>query len=671
MISAKTRILKEINAFSMKYVDLIRVDDNDFFHYYAILIGPDLSPYGNGIFYLNIILPNDYPFKPPKCTFITPIYHPNINAKGEISIDILRDQWSPAITLEKLLLSIISLLTDPNPDDPLVPEIANLYKSNKFEYYKKAHEYAVKYAYAPKYDKLYYLEGEERIDYELNHMTYDQNISIIKLVDKYKCMISFLYFSKIIYFNVNFPINYPWNPPDITLASDLNDNDLVYKISSFIFQIKWNEKLFLYDIFKELYYYLYKEKYKEDNGDYNKYLYMNENDLKIKILLNDLLKKQKENKNEKKTFNKIEKTNEIQFSLNSNNENKKNNQQSENFIFFNNELSYQDYYVITNKKIGLINLGNTCYINSCLQILIHCPLFISNLLIKKNTDNKALFTNHFLNVCSQMKKASKEIDISLFRHFIGNKYQLFNGPRQNDSLEFCRKLLENISTELNEKRNANLPFLELSNSFSKPKRMRYEISYNYFKQREKSIITELFYSVIGKTLKCECNKEYYAFQPILDIPLLIPENINNINIIDLIKHYFKKDYVSKNCDNCKKEMKFSQDTKIAHPPDILMLSIQRFKENNEKNNCNVKINEIIDIREFIDYECGYNEESLYVLYGIINHIGSVDFGHYYSYIKVNNQDWYEFNDVSVKSLDYNFYDVDSPNAYILIYQKIK
>eukprot|EP01103_Thecamoeba_quadrilineata_P017311 TRINITY_DN6082_c0_g1_i1.p1 TRINITY_DN6082_c0_g1~~TRINITY_DN6082_c0_g1_i1.p1 ORF type:complete len:148 (+),score=9.94 TRINITY_DN6082_c0_g1_i1:47-490(+) len=118
----------------------------DLFQWSATIMGPGDSPYSGGVFFLNITFPTDYPFKPPKINFTTRIYHPNINSNGSICLDILKDQWSPALTISKVLLSICSLLTDPNPDDPLVPEIAHIYKTDRAKYEANAREWTRKYA---------------------------------------------------------------------------------------------------------------------------------------------------------------------------------------------------------------------------------------------------------------------------------------------------------------------------------------------------------------------------------------------------------------------------------------------------------------------------------------------------------------------------------------------
>lgn len=119
---------------------------DNLFEWHGTIIGPGDSPYAGGIFELLILFPAEYPFKPPKIKFLTKIYHPNINKFGSICLDVLNQMWSPALTIAKLLLSISSLLTDPNPDDPLEIDIAELYKSNKDKYNIIARNYTLQYA---------------------------------------------------------------------------------------------------------------------------------------------------------------------------------------------------------------------------------------------------------------------------------------------------------------------------------------------------------------------------------------------------------------------------------------------------------------------------------------------------------------------------------------------
>jgi ubiquitin-conjugating enzyme E2 D/E len=122
------------------------IREDDVYNWEGVLMGPADSPYAGGIFKVGIQFPADYPYKAPKVFFLTKIYHPNINSAGGICLDILKDQWSPALMISKVLLSILSLLTDPNPDDPLVPDIARQYKTNRVAYDVMAREWTMMYA---------------------------------------------------------------------------------------------------------------------------------------------------------------------------------------------------------------------------------------------------------------------------------------------------------------------------------------------------------------------------------------------------------------------------------------------------------------------------------------------------------------------------------------------
>lgn len=120
---------------------------DNLFEWLSTIFGPPGSVYESGIFYLDINFSTDYPFKPPKVCFKTRIYHCNVNSQGAICLDILKDNWSPALTISKVLLSICSLLTDCNPHDPLVGSIANQYITNREEHDRIAKEWTKRFAH--------------------------------------------------------------------------------------------------------------------------------------------------------------------------------------------------------------------------------------------------------------------------------------------------------------------------------------------------------------------------------------------------------------------------------------------------------------------------------------------------------------------------------------------
>lgn len=146
ILAEKAEIEKESKNKDSSLCNITIGNTSDIYKWTATLVGPDGTPYRGGLFDLNIELSKDYPFKAPKISFKTQIYHPNINNKGDICIDALKDNWKPSSRLIKTLQSIVSLLYYPNPDDPLNIEAANLYKSSRELYDKKVIEYVFKYA---------------------------------------------------------------------------------------------------------------------------------------------------------------------------------------------------------------------------------------------------------------------------------------------------------------------------------------------------------------------------------------------------------------------------------------------------------------------------------------------------------------------------------------------
>lgn len=117
------------NMFHLKMID------DNMYHWNAELYGPEDSLYEAKQFNLDIQLPSDYPFSPPRVKFITPIEHVNINKNGDICLDILKPEyWAASQNIITVMISIRVLMSNPNPDDPFNSELAALYRTNHDEY---------------------------------------------------------------------------------------------------------------------------------------------------------------------------------------------------------------------------------------------------------------------------------------------------------------------------------------------------------------------------------------------------------------------------------------------------------------------------------------------------------------------------------------------------------
>ncbi|XP_065196853.1 uncharacterized protein LOC135828335 [Sycon ciliatum] len=116
----------------------------------AQILGQEGTPYHRGVFKLLIHLPERYPFEAPKVRFSTPIYHPNIDNGGRICLDILKPppsgSWRPSMNIASVLTSILLLMAEANPDDPLMVDISTEFKQNRTQFTRTACAWTVKFA---------------------------------------------------------------------------------------------------------------------------------------------------------------------------------------------------------------------------------------------------------------------------------------------------------------------------------------------------------------------------------------------------------------------------------------------------------------------------------------------------------------------------------------------
>ncbi len=349
-------------------------------------------------------------------------------------------------------------------------------------------------------------------------------------------------------------------------------------------------------------------------------------------------------------------------SITKDNENKNNNTNNSNF----DQIANQ----ITTSKIGLQNLGNTCYMNTTLQILIHTVNFIHRFYQEQNrVETRTPISKKLYELILQFIKTSYALSPKEFKTTFSQRHRQFSGNDQCDTQEFCRILLEDMNYELNEVKNKS-EYKELSTDGKTKKQCDKEFDI-LFKSRENSIIIDTFYGQIINIFTCKCNYETYSFQKVLDLPLLLPDGDKPISLNKLLDEYFEGDSIqfSSKCKKCGKKTEHKKEIRISQPSNVLILSFQRINERTQKKNVSeIKFSEKLSLKKYVDSDCGFYNESQYELFGIIFHKGKINFGHYFTYIKIDERDWYEFNDSKVTYIGREI-NTTSSSVYALFYQK--
>ena len=330
---------------------------------------------------------------------------------------------------------------------------------------------------------------------------------------------------------------------------------------------------------------------------------------------------------------------------------------------------------------GLGNLGNTCFINSCLQVLSHTyelNNFLNKQVYKKRLKNKyeSALLIEWDNLRTMMWSENCIISPGKFIKTIQRLAQvkqidIFTGFAQNDLPEFLLFLIDCFHTALAREVNMTING-SVENNTDKIAVQCFEMIKNMY-AKEYSEIWNMFYGIhVSQIISLETGAVLSSSpEPYFMINLSIPQNNKEPSLMDCFDLYVEGEILEGENAwfNEKTEEKQNVKKKISYwsLPNILTMDIKRFNAQNRKNQ--ILVTFPLENLNLSKYVIGYKKESyVYDLYGICNHSGNVFGGHYTSYVKNANGKWYHFNDTNVTEIT-DLSQLISPKAYCFFYRK--
>ena len=330
---------------------------------------------------------------------------------------------------------------------------------------------------------------------------------------------------------------------------------------------------------------------------------------------------------------------------------------------------------------GLANLGNTCFLNSCIQCLSHTYEFSEFLDKKKYMDNirKEIDTLILIEWDKLRKLMWSENCVIRPSGFVKKVQEVakvkdrvvFTGYAQNDLEEFLTFLIECFHNALFREFEMNI-LGDIKTKQDKLAVKCYDMIKTIYKT-EYSEIIDLFYGIHVSKLSTVSNSyQNITPEPFCIVSLPIP-NIAKPSILDCFNLYTKKEKLEGDNaiynEKTKQKENATRQLLFWNLPKILICTLKRFSNNSRKNQKYVDFN--LDDLDLSEYVLGYDNNSYkYELYGICNHQGSCLGGHYTAFVKNANGKWYFFNDTNVMEVkDTN--KLKTPKAYCFFYRKKK
>ena len=322
---------------------------------------------------------------------------------------------------------------------------------------------------------------------------------------------------------------------------------------------------------------------------------------------------------------------------------------------------------------GLVNMGNTCYLNAAVQSLSHViqltHYFLDGEWVEDADTSKKEFKmcseyNRLINGLWEGNCVVKPIS---FKNVLGELDKRFKGHAQHDSQEVLSSLLDILHNTLSYKVDISYSG-EVKNELDKMEVEAIKTWRNHFK-KEYSKILEIFYGQFHSKIVCQkCKKYSNNFDPFSLLTLPVTETC--FNIYDCFNEFTKNEVLDSNnewkCEHCKEYSNAIKVLSLWKIPEVLIVVLKRFNYGFFSMKINRKIEFSLDDLDLEKYVDGYNKYNAhYEAFAIINHTGYLGFGHYYSYCKNGNGEWYMFDDSDVTELD----KVTHDNAYVILYRR--
>lgn len=303
---------------------------------------------------------------------------------------------------------------------------------------------------------------------------------------------------------------------------------------------------------------------------------------------------------------------------------------------------------------GIANAGNTCYLNTTLQCLGHCPVFLKYMLKDEHSGNNNL-ASQMHEVYVELFKNKNHLLPKKFLGYLQNTIKFIEIYEQNDLSEFVSLLIDKLNQCLGKPLTVTKEHLirkyKYTTSDFDVQRFKMDTSWYEKNGKEYSALVPMFHGQLISQIVCgSCGKIFHNYEIYLN--LMLPITDKTETLYDCLDEYFSDETINKDdgiwtCDGCHQKAASQKTTRLWRNPSILIVSLKRFTHDLRKNNKRIEVPEVLDLSKYALTK----NTNMYKLNAVAHHFGSNQSGHYFAMCKSGSGDWYNFDDLSINKVD--------------------